>query len=159
MLRRALRVIATLMLSVIVGAAVAWAVMAIWIDGPQSRVLTAPMAGGLVVVCVILAAIVRPLVRGLVVALLPVIVVALWWTSMPPSNTRDWTPDVVRTARAGWHRHSHCFVARALWNGRSLVRSERSLWIYTSCGAGVLVNGAGDLPRLLRRFVRARDDA
>ena len=100
MLRRAVRWFATLMLSVIVVAAVAWAAMAIWFDGPQSRVLAAPMAAGLVIVSVILAAIVRPLPRGLVVALFPVIVGALWWTSIPPSNQRDWTPDVARTARA-----------------------------------------------------------
>jgi len=40
------------------------------------------------------------LFRGLVVALMPVVLVALWWTAIPPSNTRDWTPDVARTARA-----------------------------------------------------------
>ncbi len=100
MLGRAVRFVATLMLSVIVAAAVAWAVMAIWIDGPHSRILAAPMAAGLAIVSLVLAAIVRPLLRGLVVALFPVIVVALWWTSMPPSNTRDWTFDVARTARA-----------------------------------------------------------
>ena len=100
MIRRAVRWFATLMLSVSVVAAVAWAAMAIWFDGPQARVLAAPMAAGLVIVSVILAAIVRPLPRGLVVALFPVIVVALWWTAIPPSNQRDWTPDVARTARA-----------------------------------------------------------
>jgi hypothetical protein len=31
---------------------------------------------------------------------MPLFVVALWWTSIAPSNTRDWTPDVARTARA-----------------------------------------------------------
>ena len=35
MLRRAVRLIATLLLSVIVAAAVAWAAMAIWFDGPH----------------------------------------------------------------------------------------------------------------------------
>jgi hypothetical protein len=103
MLSRAVRLIATLMLSVIVVAAVTWAVMAIWIDGPQSRVLAAPMAAGLAVVSVTLAASVRPLLRGLTVALFPVIVVALWWTSILPTNTRDWTPDVARTSRATFH--------------------------------------------------------
>ena len=103
MLGRAVRLIATLMLSVIVVAAVAWGVLAIWIDGPHSRVIAAPMAAGLAIVCIILASIVRPLLRGLVVALFPVIVVALWWTAIPPSNTRDWTPDVARTARATFH--------------------------------------------------------
>jgi len=103
MLSRAVRLIATLMLSVIVVAAVTWAVMAIWIDGPQSRVLAAPMAAGLAVVSVTLAASVRPLLRGLTVALFPVIVVALWWTSILPTNTRDWTPDVARISRATFH--------------------------------------------------------
>jgi len=35
-----------------------------------------------------------------VTALLPVVAITLWWTSIPPSNTRDWTPDVAHTARA-----------------------------------------------------------
>jgi len=100
MIRRAVRMFATLMLSVIVVAAVAWGAMALWFDGPQARMLAAPMAAGLVIVCIILAAIVRPLPRGLVVALFPVIVVGLWWTAIPPGNQRDWTPDVARTARA-----------------------------------------------------------
>jgi hypothetical protein len=47
MFSRAVCLIATLMLSVIVVAAVAWVVTAIWIDGPESRVLAAPMAAGL----------------------------------------------------------------------------------------------------------------
>jgi hypothetical protein len=100
MLGRAVRLIATLMLSVIVAAAVAWAAMAIWFDGPHSRILAAPMAAGLAIVCIVLVVAVRPLLRGLVVAVFPVIVVALWWTAIPASNTRDWTPDVARTARA-----------------------------------------------------------
>ncbi len=99
MIRRAVRIVATIVMLVIVVAAVAWGVMAIWFDGPHSRMLAAPMAAGLAIVSIILAAIVRPLLRGLVVALFPVIVVALWWTLIPPSNARDWTPDVSRTAR------------------------------------------------------------
>jgi len=99
MIRRAAGILATIAMLVIVAAAVAWGVMAIWFDGPQSRVLAAPMAAGLAIVSIILVVIVRPLLRGLVVAVFPVIVVALWWTSIPPSNMRDWTPDVARTAR------------------------------------------------------------
>jgi hypothetical protein len=99
MIRRAVRIVATIVMLVIVVAAVAWGVLAIWFDGPHSRMLAAPMAAGLAIVSIVLAAIVRPLLRGLVVALFPVIVVALWWTSIPPSSARDWTPDVSRTAR------------------------------------------------------------
>ena len=58
------------------------------------------MAGGLALVSILLAALVRPFLRGLVAALLPVVAVAVWWASIPPSNTRDWAPDVARTARA-----------------------------------------------------------
>ncbi len=100
MVLRAIRVIATLLLSIAVAAAVAWAAMAIWFDGPHSRFLAVPMAEGLAIVCIFLAVAVRPLLRGLVVALFPVIIVGLWWTAIPASNTRDWTPDVARTARA-----------------------------------------------------------
>ena len=100
MVRRAVRLIVTLTLSVIVAAAVAWGALALWFDGPQSRVLAGTMAVGLALVSILLTALVRPFLRGLVTALLPVIAIALWWTSIPPSNTRDWTPDVARTARA-----------------------------------------------------------
>jgi hypothetical protein len=100
MIRRAARIVATLILFVIIAAAVGWAAMALWIDGPHSRVLAGMLAGALVLASIALAALVRPLFRGLVVALMPVVLVALWWTAIPPSNTRDWTPDVARTARA-----------------------------------------------------------
>jgi hypothetical protein len=100
MVRRAFRLLATLALSVVVAAAIAWAAMALWFDGPGSRVLAGSLAFVLVVVSIALAALVRPLLRGLVVAIFPAIVVALWWTSVPPNNTRDWAPDVARTARA-----------------------------------------------------------
>src|SRR5271155_3505631 len=102
MVRRAARIVATLILSVIVIAAVAWAAMALWFDGPHSRLLAGMLAGALILASVTLAALVRPLLRGLVVALMPVVLVALWWTAIPPSNTRNWTPDVARTARASF---------------------------------------------------------
>jgi hypothetical protein len=100
MLRRAVRILATIAMLVIVTVAVAWGVLAIWFDGPHSRIIAAPLAALLAFVSIALAALMRPLLRGLVVALFPVVVVALWWTAIPASNTRDWTPDVARTARA-----------------------------------------------------------
>jgi hypothetical protein len=100
MVRRVVRVIATLMLSVIVTAAIAWSVLAVWFDGPQSRVIAGMIAGLLAAMSILLVAVVRPFIRGFVVALAPVVVVALWWTAIPASNNRDWTPDVARCARA-----------------------------------------------------------
>jgi hypothetical protein len=64
MLGRAVRLIATLMLSVLVVAAVAWAAMAIWFDGQYSRVIAAPMAAGLAIIGILLAALVRPLLEA-----------------------------------------------------------------------------------------------
>jgi hypothetical protein len=64
------------------------------------------MAGGLALTSIALAALVRPFLKGLVAALLPVVAVAVWWASIPPSNTRDWPPDVARTARAAFHGSS-----------------------------------------------------
>jgi hypothetical protein len=100
MFRRTIRLIATLALSGVVVAGVAWGALALWLDGPQSRLLAGTMAGGLALMSILLAALIRPFLKGLAVALLPIVAVVLWWTSMAPSNARDWTPDVARTARA-----------------------------------------------------------
>src|SRR4051812_2035679 len=100
MIRRLARLIATMILAVVVIAFVVWSVLAIWFDGPQSRVVASAIAGVIALASIALAVLVRPFLRGLVVALMPAVVVALWWTSLVPSNTRDWTPDVAHTARA-----------------------------------------------------------
>lgn len=106
MVRRSLRVIMIVVLSVIVVVGVPWGALALWFDGPPARALAGTMAGGLALVSIALAALVRPLLRGLVAALLPVVAVAVWWASIPPSKTRDWSPDVARTARAAFHGSS-----------------------------------------------------
>jgi hypothetical protein len=99
-MRRTARILATIVLSMLVAIGVAWAVLALWLDGPQSRALAGMLVVGLVLVIVLSLALIRPLLRGLALAVLPIVIVALWWASIPPSNTRDWTPDVARTARA-----------------------------------------------------------
>jgi hypothetical protein len=103
MIRRAFRVCLTVALSAVVVAGVAWSALALWLDGPDSKILAAMMAGGLALVSILLAALVRPFPKGLAVALLPIVVVAIWWGSIPPSNARDWSPDVARTAHATFH--------------------------------------------------------
>jgi len=99
-MRRAVRILATIVLSMLVAIGVAWATLALWLDGPQSAPLAGTLALGLVIVIVLSLALIRPLLGGLAVAIFPIVIVALWWTSIPPSNSRDWTPDVARTARA-----------------------------------------------------------
>jgi len=103
MVRRVLRIIVTVVLFLSVVAGIAWGALALWFDGPPSRALAGTMVGGLALTSVLLATLIRPFRKGLVAALLPVVAVALWWASIPPSNTRDWTPDVARTARTAFH--------------------------------------------------------
>jgi len=79
--------------------AVAWGALALWLDGSASRVLAGGLAAGLAAICIAMVALIRPLYRGVIAALIPVIAVAFWWTSIAPSNTRDWTPDVARVAQ------------------------------------------------------------
>jgi len=99
-MRRAVRILATIVLSMLVAIGVAWATLALWLDGPQSAPLAGTLALGLILAIVLSLALIRPLLRGLAISVLPIVIVALWWSSIPPSNTRDWTPDVARTARA-----------------------------------------------------------
>jgi hypothetical protein len=99
-MRRAARIVATITLSILIAIGVAWATLALWLDGPQSRTLAGMLVVGLVIVIVLSLAFIRPILRGLAISVLPIVAVALWWSSIPPSNSRDWTPDVARTARA-----------------------------------------------------------
>jgi hypothetical protein len=102
MIRRALRSSVTLLLLILVVAGVAWSALAVWFDGPNSHLLAAAIGAAIAGASSLLVAFVRPFLRGLLAGLLPVVVVILWWISIPPTNSRDWTPDVARTARAAF---------------------------------------------------------
>ena len=97
---RIVRVILTVLLSVIVVAGVTWSALAVWFDGPASRAVAGTIAAATVLASLLIAALVKPLLRGLIAALVPAFIVAVWWSSIAPSNTREWTPDVTRTAHA-----------------------------------------------------------
>ncbi len=100
MVRRAGRLTVIVLLSVIVAGGVAWSALALWFDGPDSRVLAGTISAATAFTSLLLVTVVRLFWKGLLAALLPVGVVLLWWTSIAPSNIREWTPDVARTARA-----------------------------------------------------------
>jgi hypothetical protein len=89
-------------LVVVVAISISWGALALWFDGPASRVLAAMMAGAMVVASLLLATFVRPFLRGLLAAPLPMGVVVLWWASILRSNVRDWSPDVSRIAHASF---------------------------------------------------------
>ena len=71
MIRGALRILVTVELSAIVLASVVWGALALWLDGPDSKILAGTMAVGLVLVSILLVALVRPFPRGLGAALCP----------------------------------------------------------------------------------------
>lgn len=100
MVRRALRLSVTLLLAIVVVAGVAWSALALWFDGPDSRLLATIIGAAIALGSLWLAVLVRPFLRGLLASLLPVAVVVLWWSSIVPTNSRDWSPDAARTARA-----------------------------------------------------------
>lgn len=90
------RVLSRLLVSVPLALAVLWGAAAIWIDGPSERWL----AGTLAVAFLVLSALPwmlrqTSLVRVLA-TLAPFALVLAWWSFIPPSNDRDWLPDVAR---------------------------------------------------------------
>ena len=91
-----------------------WGAAAIWIDGPERRLL----AGLLLVAFLGAVALpflrVRPLLHACLWALVPGAAVGCWWSSIPPSNDRDWQSDVARTPTA--ERHGSLVTVRDVRN-------------------------------------------
>jgi len=85
-----------LLASSILALAILWAAAALWIDGPESRALAGTLAGGLVLIAVTAAVLVRPWRRAAVAVFVPFAVVLAWWLALAPSNDRDWQPDAAR---------------------------------------------------------------
>ena len=79
---------------------IAWGVLALWFDGPTSRLAAGALGAVFAVSSLALPALVRPFRRGLLAASLPLLLVVVWWSRIAPSNDRDWMPDVARLPRA-----------------------------------------------------------
>ena len=75
----------------------AWGGLALWFDGPGYSV---PLAAVFAAGSVMLAMFVRPLGRAVVIFVPALAALLVWWLSIPPSNDRDWQPDVSRLASA-----------------------------------------------------------
>lgn len=80
--------------------AIAWAATALWIDGPQSRVVAGTLAVSLVLGSVLIAALARPWRRAALGVFVLFVSVLSWWLMLTPSNDRDWQPDVARLPTA-----------------------------------------------------------
>lgn len=94
--RLLLRLVASLALAI----AILWASAALWVDGPESRVLAGALAGGLLLIAALMALVVRPWWRAMVAVLAPFAIALAWWLSLAPSNQRHWRPDVARLPTA-----------------------------------------------------------
>ena len=95
-----LRLLRSLVLFSVVLAALAWACAALWIDGPDSRVLAGALVGGFAVAAFAVLEWLRPFPRALLGLALLFAGVLAWWLSLEASNERDWLPDVARLPRA-----------------------------------------------------------
>ncbi|HEU4395741.1 MAG TPA: DUF4105 domain-containing protein [Planctomycetota bacterium] len=82
--------------------AVAWAALALWLDGPASRSFAGMAAVGFVLVAAAGVAFIRPRWKGVALAVTGVAAVATWWSRIEPNNYRDWRPEVSRIA--SWRR-------------------------------------------------------
>ena len=78
----------------------AWALMAIWIDGPPERAIAGALCGVLALAYLYCLVRVRPYRRALLALAVLAVGVSAWWFSIPASNDRDWLPDVANPARA-----------------------------------------------------------
>lgn len=94
--RRILRAVVSLLLLL----AILWAGLALWIDGPESRVVAGALAGGLLAVAAVIAALVRPWWPATISVFVLFAAVLAWWLTLTPSNDRDWQPQVARLATA-----------------------------------------------------------
>jgi hypothetical protein len=76
--------------------ALAWAGLALWVDGPASRPLAGVLVASLVAAALGLLVFVRPFRRGVASVIALWLVVLGWWLSIPARADRDWQPDVAR---------------------------------------------------------------
>ena len=79
---------------------IAWAALALWIDGPSNPSLAAILSIAFAASCVASLALVRPFFRALLLVVSGLLLVVAWWSQIAPRSDRDWTPDVARLPRA-----------------------------------------------------------
>jgi hypothetical protein len=94
------RLVVRIVVSLTLLIAVLWAAAVLWIDGPESRPIAGALAGGLVLIAALVAALVRPWRRAAFAVFVPFAVVLAWWLTLAPSNQRDWQADVARLPTA-----------------------------------------------------------
>lgn len=79
-----------------------WGAAALWFDGPSSRAVAGVLAAGFFATSLVLP---QRSVRGMVGTAMLWGVVVVWWSAIPPSNTRDWLADVANAPTATFDGH------------------------------------------------------
>ncbi|MDF0666092.1 MAG: DUF4105 domain-containing protein [Nitrospira sp.] len=79
---------------------IAWASLALWIDGPSNPTLSAIFSITFAVGCIALLILFRPFTRAVLVSAMGLVLVVAWWSQIAPRQDRNWTPDVARLSRA-----------------------------------------------------------
>ncbi|HME20353.1 MAG TPA: DUF4105 domain-containing protein [Acetobacteraceae bacterium] len=79
-----------------------WCALAVWFRFTAGEPLRAVLAGAIVVLAVVTVGCLATSRRWLALAVYAALfaVVLGWWTTIVPSNDRDWTPDVARSVTA-----------------------------------------------------------
>lgn len=82
----------------------AWGGLAIWLRAPAPEPVRGVLAAILAVLCVraTLALLVGRGFRRLLGFAVAILAVAVWWSTLRPSNDRDWQPDVARPPTAAF---------------------------------------------------------
>jgi hypothetical protein len=78
----------------------AWGCAALWFDGPASRPLAGLLASSYALSMLALPALLRPRWRGMLASLILFAILLGGWLGIPPSNTRDWLPNVAKLPSA-----------------------------------------------------------
>jgi len=91
--RKTLKVVGWIFLFLIILLMMGWASLAIYYSNlPESYRLIGAIGYGLVSLLVLLG--IRPPLRAVMAFLGIFVIVVIWWLAIPPSNDRDWQPDV-----------------------------------------------------------------
>ncbi len=99
-LRKLTRLLFQFIVSVVLFLAIAWSAAAIWIDGPDSTLITGILVAAVLVIALLVAVYIRPWRRMAAVWMALFAVVLFWWLLLEPRNDRDWLPDVAQLATA-----------------------------------------------------------
>jgi Domain of unknown function (DUF4105) len=100
--RRVFRWSGFALLAVVIALTGGWCALAVWFRFSAGETVRDVLAGAIVVLAVATMACLATSRRWLALAAYAAlfVVVLAWWTTITPSNDRDWTPDVARSVTA-----------------------------------------------------------